>query len=85
MNVRFDCDAPGERPSRSSAGQAAFTNFLSDGFRVWRDIGRDDVQSLGEELRGPARADDAGADDGDAANWLVVGHVSSPIGGQISA
>src|SRR6266545_7205483 len=30
VNVRRDCDAPGARPNRSSAGQAAFTNRLSD-------------------------------------------------------
>src|SRR5438552_13592069 len=29
VNVRFDCDAPGDRPNRLSAGQAASTNFLS--------------------------------------------------------
>src|SRR3984893_7431998 len=29
VNVRFDCDAPGERPNRLSAGQAVSTNFLS--------------------------------------------------------
>src|SRR5712664_3408931 len=29
VNVRFDCDAPGERPNRFSAGQAVSTNFLS--------------------------------------------------------
>ena len=29
MNFRFDCDAPGERPNRLSAGQAVSTNFLS--------------------------------------------------------
>ena len=49
------------------------------GFRVRRDVGRDDLQSLGEEQRGPARADHAGADDGDAANGLGVGHVVSPM------
>ena len=49
------------------------------GFRVRRDVGRDDLQSLGEKQRGPARADHAGADDGDAANGLVVGHVCSPM------
>src|SRR6266700_1899497 len=38
------------------------------GFRVWRDVRRDHLQSLGEIQRGPARADDAGSDDGDAAN-----------------
>ena len=30
MKVRRDCDAPGARPNRSSAGQAAFTKRLSD-------------------------------------------------------
>ena len=29
VNVRFDCEAPGDRPSRLSAGQAFSTNFLS--------------------------------------------------------
>src|SRR6202795_2055162 len=29
VNFRFDCDAPGERPNRLSAGQAASTKFLS--------------------------------------------------------
>src|ERR1700754_3018288 len=29
VNVRFDCDAPCERPSRLSAGQAVSTNFRS--------------------------------------------------------
>src|SRR6516165_6283578 len=29
VNFRFDCDAPGERPKRWSAGQAVSTNFLS--------------------------------------------------------
>jgi hypothetical protein len=28
-NFRFDCDAPGDKPSRLSAGQAVSTNFLS--------------------------------------------------------
>ena len=48
------------------------------GFCVRRDVRRDDLQSLGEKQRGPARADHAGADDGDAANGLGVGHVISP-------
>ena len=30
VNVRRDCDAPGARPNRSSAGQAAFTKRRSD-------------------------------------------------------
>src|SRR6266481_245815 len=30
VNFRFDCDAPGERPNRLSAGQAVSTNFLSE-------------------------------------------------------
>src|SRR6266850_2138087 len=29
VNVRFDCDAPGDRPNRLSAGQAVSTNFRS--------------------------------------------------------
>src|SRR5580692_44417 len=29
VNLRFDCDAPGDRPNRLSAGQAFSTNFLS--------------------------------------------------------
>src|SRR5262245_26790192 len=29
VNIRFDGEAPGDRPSRLSAGQAVFTNFLS--------------------------------------------------------
>src|SRR5215831_18804587 len=29
VNFRFDCDAPGARPNRLSAGQAVSTNFLS--------------------------------------------------------
>src|SRR5712672_1730290 len=29
VKVRFDCDAPGDRPNRLSAGQAVSTNFLS--------------------------------------------------------
>src|SRR5580704_12430565 len=29
VNFRFDCDAPGERPNRLSAGHAVSTNFLS--------------------------------------------------------
>jgi hypothetical protein len=29
VNFKFDCDAPGESPNRSSAGQAVSTNFLS--------------------------------------------------------
>src|ERR1700720_878475 len=29
LNFRFDCDAPGDRPNRLSAGQAVSTNFLS--------------------------------------------------------
>src|SRR5246127_2158190 len=29
VNFKFDCDAPGDRPNRSSAGQAVSTNFLS--------------------------------------------------------
>src|SRR6478672_12420630 len=29
VNLRFDSDAPGERPKRLSAGQAVSTNFLS--------------------------------------------------------
>ena len=49
------------------------------GFCVRRDVRRDDLQSLGEKQRGPARADHAGADDGDAANGLGIGHVISPM------
>ena len=49
------------------------------GFRVRRGVGRDDLQSLGEIQRTPARADHAGADDGDAANGLGIGHVISPM------
>src|ERR1700757_1463357 len=30
VNFKFDCDAPGERPNRLSAGQAVSTNFLSE-------------------------------------------------------
>src|SRR6201986_1203856 len=30
VNFKFDCDAPGERPNRLSAGQALSTNFLSE-------------------------------------------------------
>src|SRR4249920_1622403 len=30
VNFNFDCDAPGERPNRLSAGQAVSTNFLSE-------------------------------------------------------
>src|SRR3954464_7835937 len=29
VNVRFDCDAPGDRPNRLSSGHATSTNFLS--------------------------------------------------------
>src|SRR5450432_1616323 len=29
LNFRFDCDAPGDRPNRFSAGQAVSTNFFS--------------------------------------------------------
>ena len=29
VNLRFDCDAPGERPNRLSAGQAVSTKLLS--------------------------------------------------------
>src|SRR6185295_17166918 len=29
VNFRFDCEAPGDRPNRLSAGQAVSTNFLS--------------------------------------------------------
>src|SRR5580704_19248072 len=29
VNFRFDCDAPGDRPNRFSAGQAVSTNFRS--------------------------------------------------------
>src|ERR1700720_57068 len=29
VNLRFDCDAPGDKPNRLSAGQAVSTNFLS--------------------------------------------------------
>src|SRR5882757_9199025 len=29
LNLRFDCDAPGDRPNRLSAGQAVSTNFRS--------------------------------------------------------
>ena len=76
MKVRFDCDAPGERPSRLSAGQAVSTNFRSAASAF--GVGRDDLQSLGEVQRGPARADHAGADDADAANGFV-GHVISPM------
>src|SRR5258708_13066678 len=30
VNFKFDCDAPGERPNRLSAGQAVSTIFLSE-------------------------------------------------------
>src|ERR1700756_4098984 len=29
VNFKFDCDAPGDRPNRFSAGQAVSTNFLN--------------------------------------------------------
>jgi len=34
VNVRFDCDAPGDRPNRLSAGQAVSTKLPQRGFRV---------------------------------------------------
>src|SRR5581483_6783460 len=40
---------------------------------------RDDLQSLGEIQRGPARADHTGADDGNTPNGLGVSHVVSPV------
>src|SRR5580704_2630116 len=30
VNLRFDCDAPADRPNRLSAGHAVSTNFLSE-------------------------------------------------------
>jgi len=48
-------------------------------FRVRSGVRRDDLQSLGEKQRTPARADHAGADDGDAANGLGIVHVTSPM------
>src|SRR6476661_4239616 len=30
VNFKFDCDAPGDRPNRLSAGHAVSTNFLSE-------------------------------------------------------
>jgi len=56
-----------------------FHELPQRGFRVRRDVRRDDLQSLGEKQRDPARADDAGADNGDAANGLGIGHVISPF------
>ena len=55
--------------------------------RVRRDVGGDDLQSLREEQRRPARANDAGSDDGDSANRFVVRHglVLLQVGFQISA
>ena len=44
-------------------------------FRVRRDVGRHDVQSLRQEQRRPARANDARSDDGDLANGSRgIGH-----------
>ena len=48
-------------------------------FCVRRNVRCDDLQSLGEKQRGPARADHAGADDGDAVNGFSVAHVMSPM------
>ena len=45
------------------------TNRLSDGFCIRRDIRRDDLQSLRQKQRRPARADDARSDDGDCGEW----------------
>ncbi len=49
------------------------------GFCVRSGVRRDDLQSLGEKQRTPARADHAGSDDGDAANGLGTVHVISPM------
>ncbi|HET7893879.1 MAG TPA: hypothetical protein VFL34_20275, partial [Candidatus Sulfotelmatobacter sp.] len=48
------------------------------GLCVRRDVTCDHMESLGEEQRGPARADDTGTDDGDAANGFNTAHVISP-------
>jgi hypothetical protein len=53
--------------------------FPQRGFCIRRDVRRDDLQSLGKKQSGPARADDAGPDNGDAANGLGIGHVISPF------
>jgi hypothetical protein len=57
-----------------------FDEALQGGFCIRRDIGRHDLQAVREEEGGPARANDASADDGDAANGLVDGHYQVSFG-----
>jgi hypothetical protein len=53
----------GRRPGR-------FDKALQGSFCIRRDIGRHDLQTVREEEGRPARANDASADDGHAANRL---------------
>ena len=71
VNFSFDCDAPGARPNRLSAGQAASTKRFSAVSAFGAMSVADDLQAFRQEQRRPARADDAGPNDGDAANRLV--------------
>src|SRR5262245_66241232 len=70
------------RQIRGSSGQqwmrSSSSPFLTDHLGVWRWIGRDDVEAACEVVGGPARADDAGADDGDAMNAFVERHDEGP-------
>jgi hypothetical protein len=59
-------------------GPGGLNELPQRSFCVWRRVRGDDLQSLSKKQRGPARADHAGADDGDAANGFSLGHVNSP-------
>ena len=71
VKVRRSRDAPGERPMASSCLPGLVDVLAQVGFRVRRRIGRDDVEAARQILGRPTRADDSGADDGDAVNWFV--------------
>ena len=75
VHVRRKGQAVARRAVRETdVGQVwpCFIDVLAQvSFRVWRGIGRNDVEAARQILCRPARADDSGADDGDSTYWFV--------------
>ena len=70
LERQFGLGCPGAKAQPLERRPSRFDEPLQGGFCMRRDIGRHDLQAVREEEGGPARANDASADDGDAANGL---------------
>jgi hypothetical protein len=70
LERQFGLGCPGAKAQPLECRPRRFDEPLQGGFCIRRDIGRHDLQAVREEEGGPARANDASADDGDAANGL---------------